>query len=151
NPASKSTVASSPVSRPVTSARASWSWRKTSRSVSGARPSCTQKAANASKMFVVRTPPKSVTRPRRSSAGTRDLPGELGELRDAVPERGEEGIVRRAGQIAPVGALEEDRALPEREHLVPVQARDGTTGAPLVARDELRSGRKARDGRHGRL
>src|SRR5438309_766311 len=74
-------------------------------------------------------------RPR--SATLRRRPGALGELWDAALEQVEERIVGRSGEAALVGALEEDRGLPQCERRVPADVGHRAPGDGLVARDHL--------------
>src|SRR5436190_1883754 len=139
---SKSSLASLPSSRSNSSCRPSSSLRKASRARSGSSPSARQKAAKDSKTFVVRTPPKSTSRPRRLGAKSHLL-GPAGELDGAVAEALEEGVVGRAGHGALVIALHEHDGLPQRERPVPADVAHRAPAALLVAGDQLVAGEEA--------
>ena len=64
-------------------------------------------------------------------------------------EQLEEGVVGRAGEQALVGALEEDRRLPQRERRVPGDVAHRAARALLVARDQLGARGEARLRRDG--
>ena len=102
--------------------------------------------ANESKTLVVRTPPKSTSRPSRGHA---PLPCAIRHARSAsvghaLLEQVEERVVGRAREAALVGALEEDRGLPQRQRHVPAHVGHRAARARLVARDQLLAGREAR-------
>src|SRR4051795_7116867 len=145
---SSSSSASLPSSRSKSRSRPSPSLRKAERTVSGASPSASQKALKDSKMFVVRTPPKSTRSPLRGAKGHRL--GALGELDHAVAEALEVRVVGRAAHRALVVALHEDDRLPQRERAVPVHVAHRAPAALLVARDELGALGEALAPRHAR-
>src|SRR3954469_11764692 len=138
---SNSSSSSLPSSRSNSSWRPSPSLRNAPRTVSASSPSASQNALNDSKMFVVRTPPKSTSRPLRGAKSHRL--GALGELDDAVAEPLEVRVVRRAGHRALVVALHEDDRLPQRERPVPLHVAHRAPGLLLVTRDQLRADREA--------
>src|SRR5947207_4876506 len=137
---SNSASLSLPTSRSKSSWRASASWRKRWATASGSRTSARQKALKDPKTLVVRTPPKSTSRPWRAtvpSSAMGDVPGALGDLGHALAEHLEERVVGGAGQQALIGALEEDRRLPQRERLIPPHVGHRASRALLVALDQL--------------
>src|SRR5205823_265640 len=137
---SNSASLSLPTSRSKSSWRAPASWRKRCATASGSRPSARQNASNDPKTLVVRTPPKSTSRPWCAtvpSPAMGDVPGALGDLGHALPEHLEERVVGGAGEQALVGALEEDCGLPHRQGLIPAHVGHRAAGALLVAGDQL--------------
>src|SRR5215212_8734503 len=134
---SNSSSVKRPVSRSASSSRAIGSFMNRSRTVSGSRPSASQNSRKDAKTSVVRTPPKSTSNPRRAPSGTvRDVPCPLGDLRHAPVEQLEERVVGRAREEPLVRALEEDRRLPQRQCLVPVQLRHRPSRLRLVALEQ---------------
>src|SRR5437763_11938140 len=111
---SNSASLSLPTSRSKSSWRASGSPRKRCATASGSRPSARQKASKDPKTLVVRTPPKSTSRPRRggaSSLAMGDVPRALRDLGHALAEHLEERIVGGPGEQALAGPPREDRRL----------------------------------------
>src|SRR3954453_22716952 len=138
---SNSSSASLPSSRSKSRSRPSPSSRKAERTVSGSSPSASQNALNDSKMFVVRTPPKSTSSPLRGAKG--HLFGALGELDDALAEALEVRVVGRPAHRPLVVALHEDDRLPQRERPVPLHVAHRAPRLLLIARDQLRAHREA--------
>src|SRR5689334_7079130 len=137
---SNSASSSLPSSRSKSRSRPSPSLRKAPRTVSGSSSSASQNALKDSKMFVVRTPPKSTRRPLRGAKG--HLLGAARQLDDAVAEALEVRVVGRAADRALVVALHEDDRLPQREGPVPLDVAHRAPGALLVPGDQLRAQRE---------
>src|SRR5579884_1787995 len=146
NRGSNSSSSIFPVSRSISSSRASGSSRKRCPIACGSSPSATQNAEKDWNRSVVRTPPKSTSSPRRRpfSATLRDFPRALGQLDHAVAELLEVGVVGHAGHRALVVALHEDGGLPQRERHVPADVGHRAAGALLVAADDLLAPHEAR-------
>ena len=125
-----------------------------SRTVSGGRPSARQNArerledvGGEDAAEVDEQPVALIGYPARSASARSAMSG------TPCSSRSKNGVLGRARQPPLVGALEEDRGLPQRQRRVPADVGHRAAGARLVASDQLVAGReagRAGDGRRAR-